>query len=88
LGVLKDISNRYDHNAKKPAWYRRLVQYFRELLKTGVSKKLSSFGYTAAVWRRASLSVFAIGIHLILISRYSAAEEHGRWPPMNPVHPM
>jgi hypothetical protein len=28
------------------------------LLKTGVSKKLSSFGYTAAVWRRASLSVF------------------------------
>ncbi len=58
LAVLKEITNRYDHNAKKPAWYRRLVRYFRELLKTGVSKKLSSFGYTAAVWRRASLSVF------------------------------
>ena len=58
LAVLKEITNRYDQNAKKPAWYRRLIQYFRELLKTGVSKKLSSFGYTAAVWRRASLSVF------------------------------
>jgi hypothetical protein len=58
VAVLKEITNRYDNNAKKPAWYRRLVLYFRELLKTGVSKKLSSFGYTAAVWRRASLSVF------------------------------
>lgn len=58
LVVLKEITLRYDRNARKPAWYRRLVQYFRELLKTGVSKRLSSFGYTAAVWRRASLSVF------------------------------
>lgn len=58
LSVLKEITNRYDHNAKKPSWYKRLILYFRELIKTGVSKKLSSFGYTAAVWRRASLSVF------------------------------
>ena len=58
LGVLKEITTRYDQNARKPAWYRRLIQYLRELLKAGVSKRLSSFGYTAAVWRRASLSVF------------------------------
>jgi tetratricopeptide (TPR) repeat protein len=58
LTVVKEITSRYDHNARKPAWYRRIIQYLRELLKTGVSKKLSSFGYTAAVWRRASLSVF------------------------------
>ena len=58
LSLLRVITNRYDQNAKKPAWYRRLVQFFREWIKTGISKKLSSFGYTAAVWRRASLSVF------------------------------
>jgi hypothetical protein len=58
LSVVKEIISRYDHNAKKPAWYRRLFLYFRELFYKGVSKKLSSFGYTAAVWRRASLSVF------------------------------
>ena len=58
LALLQGITARYDQNAKKSAWYRRLIQYFRELIKTGLSKKLSSFGYTAAVWRRASLSVF------------------------------
>lgn len=58
VALIQSITNRYDQKAKKPAWYRRLVQYFRQLVRTGLSKKLSSFGYTAAVWRRASLSVF------------------------------
>ncbi len=58
LSIIKDITNRYDQNAKKSSWYRRLIQFIREFVKTGLSKKLSSFGYTAAVWRRASLSVF------------------------------
>jgi hypothetical protein len=58
LALLKELTNRYDLNAKKPAWYFRLYKYIRELVKTGLSKKLSSFGYSAAVWRRASLSVF------------------------------
>ena len=58
ISILKEITNRYDQNAKKSSWVRRLILFIRELLKTGLSKKLSSFGYTAAVWRRASLSVF------------------------------
>jgi hypothetical protein len=58
LAMLQEITSRYDPHASKPAWYLRLIQFLRELIKTGVSKKLSSFGYTAAVWRRASLSVF------------------------------
>jgi hypothetical protein len=58
LSMLKEISSHYDQNARKPAWYVRLMRFFRELVQRGVSKKLSSFGYTAAVWRRASLSVF------------------------------
>ena len=58
LSIIKEITNRYDQNAKKSSWYHRLIQFIREFIKTGLSKKLSSFGYTAAVWRRASLSVF------------------------------
>jgi tetratricopeptide (TPR) repeat protein len=58
LSLLNQITNRYDQNAKKPSWYHRFIQFIRELVKTGLSKKLSSFGYSAAVWRRASLSVF------------------------------
>ncbi len=58
LLLLKDITNRYEKKGKKLAWYKRLVQRIREFLRTGIVKKLSSFGYTAAVWRRASLSVF------------------------------
>lgn len=58
LSMLKEITIRYDQNASKPSWYQRLVEFIRELFKTGLSKKLSSFGYTAAVWRFASLSVF------------------------------
>jgi hypothetical protein len=58
LSILKEITNRYDQNASKPAWYQRLIEFLREMVRTRLSKKLSSFGYTAAVWRLASLSVF------------------------------
>jgi hypothetical protein len=58
LALLQELTRRYDPKAKKPAWYQRLIRYLRELVKKGLSKKLSSFGYSAAVWRRASLSVF------------------------------
>jgi len=58
LGMIQEITHRYDQNATKPAWLQRLIRYFRELFQAGLYKGLSSFGYTAAVWRRASLSVF------------------------------
>ncbi len=58
LSILKEITSHYDQNASKPSLLLMLIQLIREFLKTGVSKKLSSFGYTAAVWKRASLSVF------------------------------
>jgi predicted negative regulator of RcsB-dependent stress response len=58
IKLVKEISNQYDMKAVRPAWYIRLVQRVREFFKAGLSKKLSSFGYTAAVWKMASLSVF------------------------------
>ncbi len=58
LALIKSITKRYDQKAEKPALLRRFMAWLRELMRKGLSKKLSSFGYTAAVWRRASLSVF------------------------------
>jgi hypothetical protein len=58
ISILKDIINRYNPKANKLAWYRRITLYLQELLRRGISKKQSSYGYTAAVWRRASLAVF------------------------------
>jgi len=56
--MLNDIINRHDPRARKLAWYYRFIRYMQELFRRGISKKQSSFGYTAAVWRKASLSVF------------------------------
>lgn len=56
--VLRDISNRYDPGANRFAWYRRFMGYIQELIRRGITKKESSYGYTAAVWRRASQAVF------------------------------
>jgi tetratricopeptide (TPR) repeat protein len=62
IKLLEEIVSRYDPHGNKPAWYVRLAGFIRELFMKGLSKRLSSFGYTAAVWRLASLSVFrAIG---------------------------
>jgi len=58
ISILKDIISRYNPKSNKLAWHRRIVLYIQELLRRGVSKKQSSYGYTAAVWRRASLAVF------------------------------
>jgi hypothetical protein len=56
--VLREISNRYAPGANKYVWYRRFMGYIQELLRRGISKKESSYGYTAAVWQRASQAVF------------------------------
>jgi hypothetical protein len=58
IKILQDIIDRYDPQANKFAWYHRFVQYIQELFRRGISKKQSSFGYTAAVWSRASQLVF------------------------------
>ena len=58
ITILKEINNRYDSKVNKFAWYKRVIEYVQELLRRGISKKQSSFGYTAALWRRASQSVF------------------------------
>jgi hypothetical protein len=58
IGIIQDIIKRYNPKVDRFAWYTKMVQYIQELIRRGISKQQSSFGYTAAVWRLASLSVF------------------------------
>ena len=58
LKVIKEITNRYDPKANRYAWYSQIIEYIQELFRRGIYKKQSSYGYTAAVWRRASQSVY------------------------------
>jgi hypothetical protein len=58
ISILNDLINRYRPGGNRFAWYQRFVEYIQELFKKGLSKKQSSYGYTAAVWRRASFAVF------------------------------
>jgi hypothetical protein len=58
LKIIREIINRHDPKAIGFAWYYQIIQYIQELFRRGLYKKQSSFGYTAAVWRRASQSVY------------------------------
>ncbi len=58
LSMLQAMIDRYDGNAQRADWYQNVVSFIQEMILRGVSKKHSSFGYTAAVWRQASLAVF------------------------------
>jgi hypothetical protein len=58
IAVMREITKRYVSEAKQLPWYNRLWNQIRAIIKMGSSKVQSSFGYSAAVWRRASLSVF------------------------------
>jgi hypothetical protein len=55
LRTMIDYHNSKDH---RQPWYLRYWQLFVELFRPCQTRKRSSFGYTAAVWRRAALSVF------------------------------
>lgn len=59
LKALKAITVRNDPKSGSLPWYIQIILYIQELLLRGVTKKQSSFGYTAAVWRRASQSVYS-----------------------------
>jgi len=58
ISILNDLINRYQPGGRRFVWYQRFAVYFQEFIRKGLSKKQSSYGYTAAVWRRASFAVF------------------------------
>jgi hypothetical protein len=60
LAVLRKLTNRYLESSRPKPWYRKVVRHIRELIRAKTGKLQFSFGYTAAIWRRASLSVYRI----------------------------
>jgi tetratricopeptide (TPR) repeat protein len=55
---LNRIAEHHTQQAQKSGWIQRLIARFSLRRLFAFRKKKSSWGYTAAIWRRASLSVF------------------------------
>jgi hypothetical protein len=70
LGALRKIAERHAQAAKPRPWFRRWWLRLRRRLWPRPRSQRPSWGYTAAVWRRASLNVFRpIGEpHAMLVS--------------------
>lgn len=74
---LNRIANHHAKESRKKGWFQRLVERLSIRRLLAFRKKKSSWGYTAAIWRRASLSVFRpIGApHTMYISPPVQAED-------------
>ncbi len=58
LAILRSITKRYLENQKFQPWYQQILSRIRNLIHRKSRQLQSSFGYTAAIWRRASLAVY------------------------------
>jgi tetratricopeptide (TPR) repeat protein len=58
LQSLNKIADHHTQLTKKMSWFQRLWERFRLRNLFSSRRNKSSWGYTAAIWRRASLSVF------------------------------
>ena len=70
LDLLRKMVERHTFNARPRPWYRRIWLRWNDRFWGRVQRKRPSWGYTAAVWQRASISVFRpIGDpHAMLVS--------------------
>jgi tetratricopeptide (TPR) repeat protein len=77
LQGLNQIAEHHAKLAKKKNWLQRIWDRFRSRSLFSSRRKKSSWGYTAAIWRRASLSVFRpIGApHTMYVSPPVQAED-------------
>jgi hypothetical protein len=58
LEILKKVTARHQSIARQEPWFRRIWTGLRSRFKLRPGYTLHSWGYTASVWKRASLSVF------------------------------
>ena len=58
LSAVQAIIDRHSKYPKRMKWYQRWWRYLRTRFRLIPRRDRPSWGYTAAVWRRASLSVF------------------------------
>jgi hypothetical protein len=60
VAVLRSMTRRYLESQKAHPWYQKILTRLREIIRQKTNHIQPSFGYTAAVWRRASLAVYRI----------------------------
>lgn len=60
LHMIQAITERHLQQIDQQPWYLRVWQYVNQLFKLYQSRSQTSFGYSAAIWRRASLSVYRV----------------------------
>ena len=60
VAAVRSLTRRYLDRRKSKPWYQYLIARVRELIHSKTGQLRDSFGYTAAVWRRASLAVYRI----------------------------
>lgn len=70
LDALQKMVERHSFNTRPRPWYRRVWLRWSDRFWERIRRKRASWGYTAAVWQRASISVFRpIGDpHAMLVS--------------------
>ena len=60
VAMLRDLTRRYAAIKTSQPWYKRIITLVRQAIAARKRHLQSSFGYTAAIWRRAALSVYRI----------------------------
>jgi len=60
VSALRSMTRRYLENQKAKPWYQNLLIRISEFLQRKNKPAQASFGFTAAIWRRASLAVYRI----------------------------
>ncbi len=70
INALRDIAHYHQRYSRKYSWHQRYRERIRGWFQSKFWKIRPSWGYTAAIWRRASFSVFRpIGLpHTMLVS--------------------
>jgi hypothetical protein len=58
VASLRSLTRRYLNSRKAKPWYQQVLSRLTHLIRQKTSHLQNSFGYSAAVWRRASLAVY------------------------------
>jgi hypothetical protein len=86
IKTIRKITERYEAQQKPPSWIVKLIGKLRNYFRKHQSEIHSSFGYTAAAWRKASLTVFRpIGEARTMLASPPTLAEHLPWNGLTPA---
>jgi hypothetical protein len=86
IRTIRKITERYQIGKKPPSWFERMISRLRHIFRKHQNDLQSSFGYTAAAWRKASLTVFRpIGEARTMLASPPTLAEHLPWNGLTPA---